>query len=201
MPIDEEKRTTLRKFAAVGAGSPLLGLADREGEDSEVREAIAGYVERTPGAHFSKIRDDLSLATGETQYHLRRLTANGDCEVRRDGDYKRYFPAGQFSPFEQLALGYLRRKTPRAMLLAVLEKPNQTGTSLAEQVSVSPATISTFGSKMADSGLFDRENGYRVERPEAIISLVLRYATTFDEETRRFANEATSLFNYDPTPN
>ncbi|MFP4529869.1 MAG: winged helix-turn-helix transcriptional regulator [Halodesulfurarchaeum sp.] len=198
MTIDEEKRTTLRKFAAVGAGSPLLSLADGEESESDARDAIAGYVETTPGAHFSKIRDDLTLATGETQYHLRRLAANGDLEAYRDGDYKRYFVAEQFSTFEQVALGYLRRDTPRAMVLAMLEDPEHTGTSLAAAVGVSPATISTYTTEMGDSGLLDRENGYRVTDPETVLSLLLRYASSFDAETETFAHNAATLFSYDP---
>lgn len=198
MPIDEEKRTTLRKFAAVGAGSPLLGLADRDGEDSEAREAIAGYVERTPGAHFSKIRDDLDLATGETQYHLRRLTDRNTIEIRRDGDYKRFFPAGRFDEFEQRALGYLRRRTPRAMLLALLENPTHTGSSLAAAIGVSPATVSTYASEMARNGVLDRSEGYRVERPETVIVLLVRYADSFDAETVTFADAASDLLGYEP---
>ncbi|MFB6085394.1 MAG: winged helix-turn-helix transcriptional regulator [Halodesulfurarchaeum sp.] len=200
MTIDEEKRTTLRKFAAIGAGSPLLGLAEGESaeSDSDAREAIVGYVETTPGAHFSKIRDDLRLATGETQYHLRRLTSEGDLEMWRDGDYKRYVPAGGFSRFEKRALGYLRRETPRAMLLALLEDPTLTGAALAETIGVSPATISTYAAEMAEEGLLERQNGYRVNNPETVISLLLRYATSFDRETRSFATRAETLFSYDP---
>ncbi|MFB6109643.1 MAG: winged helix-turn-helix transcriptional regulator [Halodesulfurarchaeum sp.] len=198
MPIDEEKRRTLRKFAAVGAGSPLLGLADREGEKSEVREAIAGYVERTPGAHFSKIRDDLELATGEAQYHLRRLTDRNTIEIRRDGDYKRFFPADRFDAFEQLALGYLRRETPRAMLLALLEDPDHTGSSLAAEIGVSPATVSTHASEMAREGILDRSEGYRVTRPETVIVLVVRYAESFDAKTVSFADTASDLLGYEP---
>lgn len=198
MTIDEEKRRTLRRFAAVGAGSPLVGLAAGEDGESDAREAIAAYVETTPGAHFSKIRDELTLATGETQYHLRRLTEAAVLVSRRDGDYKRYFPADQFGPFEQIALGYLRRETTRALLLAVLEAPGQPGTDIAETLGVSAATISKFGSAMDEKGLLDRSNGYRVERPETILSLLLRYGSSFDEDTQHFAENATALFRYDP---
>lgn len=198
MTIDEEKRTTLRKFAAVGAGSPLLGLADRDESESDARDAIVGYVDTTPGAHFSKIRDDLSLATGETQYHLRRLTDSDTLESYRDGDYKRYFPVGQFEAFEKVALGYLRRQTPRAMLMAVLEDPELTGTELARELDVSTATISTMASEMAEAGVLDRDNCYRVTDPEAVLSLFLRYGRTFDEKTRQFSTDAAALFQYDP---
>ena len=75
--VDESKRATLRRFAALGAASPLVGLAsaDRGNDpgadsDSDAPGAITGYLAATPGAHFSKIRDDLQLGTGETQHHL-----------------------------------------------------------------------------------------------------------------------------------
>ena len=196
MPIDEEKRDTLRTFAAVGAGSPLLGLAD-DG-DSDAREAIAGYVEATPGAHFSKIRDDLSLATGETQYHLRRLTDTEVLEASRDGDYKRYFLAGEFDAFERTALGYLRRDTCRGMLLGLLKDPTLTGAELASKIGVSAAAISSAASEMEAAGLLEKDGGFEVRKPEAVISLLLRHGRSFDEETRQFASVAAALFTYDP---
>ncbi len=198
MTIDEAKRQTLRRFAAVGAGSPLVGLAAGEDGNSDAREAILGYVETNPGTHFSKIRDELTLATGETQYHLRRLTEAGSLTSCRDGDYKRYVPADRFDKFEQVALGYLRRDTTRAMVLQALETPGQSGQDLATELEVSAATISKFGSTMEEAGLLDRTDGYRVVRPETVLSLLLRYSSSFDEDTRSFAENAAALFRYDP---
>ena len=86
--VDESKRATLRRFAALGAATPLVGLPAAEAT-SDVRGAIVGYLASTPGAHFSKIRDDLQLGTGETQHHLRRLSAEEVLTPRKDGDYKR----------------------------------------------------------------------------------------------------------------
>ncbi|PSQ50978.1 MarR family transcriptional regulator, partial [Halobacteriales archaeon SW_6_65_15] len=114
--VDENKRATLRRFAVLGAATPLASFGARaESDESEARSAIAGYVATTPGAHFSKIRDDLQLGTGEAQHHIRQLLDAGVVESRRDGDYRRFYPADQFSSFEQVALGYLRRDTPRGM--------------------------------------------------------------------------------------
>ncbi|MFB6124669.1 MAG: winged helix-turn-helix transcriptional regulator [Halanaeroarchaeum sp.] len=197
MGIDEDKRATLRRFAAVGAASPLAAVAERD-DDSEVREAILGYLGATPGAHFSKIRDDLKLGTGEAQYHLRKLLDGSAAESRRDGDYRRFFPAGRFSPFEQVALGYLRRETPRGMLVELLRDPEQTGTDLAEILDVSRATISTAASELKAVGILADEDGYRIERPETLLTLLVRYADSFDARTAEFATEADSLVRYDP---
>jgi predicted transcriptional regulator len=201
--IDEEKRTTLRRFAALGAASPLAGLgasgsAEAAETTSDARDAIVGYVASTPGAHFSKVRDDLSLGTGETQHHLRRLVDDGTLVFQRDGDYKRFFPAGRFSAFERTALGYLRRRTPRGMLVELLRNPGTTGSELADRLDVSRATVSGYASELDEAGLLSREDRYAVERPETLLTLVIRYADSFGPEAAALAAEADSLLRYDP---
>jgi predicted transcriptional regulator len=200
--VDAEKRATLRRFAALGATTSLASLgageARAETGDNDARDAILGYVSTTPGAHFSKLRDDLKLGTGETQHHLRRLLDDGALVSRRDGDYRRFFLSDRFSTFEQVALGYLRRETPRGMVLTLLRHPDATGSEIANVLDVSRATVSTYASQLDEAGLLDRTDGYAVARPETIITLLVRYAESFDAETRAFAAEADSLVRYDP---
>ncbi|MDY6819870.1 MAG: MarR family transcriptional regulator [Halobacteriales archaeon] len=196
--VDEDKRATLRRFAALGAASPLAGLIDKAAAtDSNAPDAIAGYVTATPGVHFSKLRDDLKLGTGETQHHLRRLLEADVIESRRDGDYRRFFPADQFSPFEQIALGYLRRETPRGMIIELLRDPTATGGDLATSLDVSRPTISKYAGELADAGLLSREDGYVLEDPETLLVLLVRYADSFDADTAAFAAEAASLISVD----
>ncbi|MFC7136465.1 winged helix-turn-helix transcriptional regulator [Halobaculum litoreum] len=197
--VDADKRATLRRFAALGAATPLAasGRAVADGDDSAARDAIRGYLATTPGAHFSKLRDDLSLATGETQHHLERLESAGEVVSQKDGDYRRYFPAGRFSAFERRALGYLRRDTPRGMLLGLLRRPAASGADLARSLGVSRATVSTYAGKLADAGLLDTEGGYRVTRPEVLIALVVRYADSFGPDAAAFADDAASFISYD----
>jgi predicted transcriptional regulator len=207
-PVDEGKRATLRRFAALGAASPLVGIGGSDGdgsapddgrsERSDARDAIVGYLAATPGAHFSKIRDDLQLGTGETQHHLRRLVEGGVVESRKDGDYSRFFPAGRFSAYEQVALGYLRRSTPRGMLVELLRSPTATGSDLAAALDVSRATVSNYAAELDEAGLLDRTDGYAVAEPETIIALLLRYADSFDADAARFAAEADRFIRFDP---
>ena len=196
--VDEEKRATLRRFAALGAAGPLARLAETTGSESPARDAIAGYLSTTPGAHFSKIRDDLSLGTGETQHHLRRLVDAGAVESFKDGEYRRYVPANRFSTFEKRALGYLRRETPRGMLVALLGDPDATGSDLAAALGVSRPTVSKYATELDASGVLSREDGYAVERPEVVLTLLVRYADSFGEDATRLADDAASLFTYDP---
>jgi len=202
--VDEEKRATLRRFAALGAASPLarfVGQADAadsaKAGGTISRDAILGYLAATPGAHFSKLRDDLKLGTGETQYHLQRLAESGAVESRRDGDYRRFFPTGQFSAFEQVALGYLRRDTARGMLVELLRNPDATGSDLADALGVSRATVSKYAAELERANLLSREDGYAVERPETVLILLVRYAESFDEHAMDLAREADDLVRYD----
>jgi predicted transcriptional regulator len=201
-PVDEGKRATLRRFAALGATSPLVGIggnADASADGrSDVRDAIVGYLAATPGAHFSKVRDDLQLGTGEAQHHLRRLAADGVVESRKDGDYSRFFPADRFSEYEQVALGYLRRSTPRGMLIELLRDPAATGSDLADALDVSRATVSSYAAELDEAGLLDRTDGYAVAEPETVIALLLRYADSFDADAARFAAEADEVIRFDP---
>ncbi|MFC6826348.1 winged helix-turn-helix transcriptional regulator [Halopelagius fulvigenes] len=202
--VDEEKRATLRRFAALGAATPLVGFGDDESETesgetgSDARDAIVGYVAATPGAHFSKIRDDLKLGTGETQYHLRHLLEEGVVESRRDGDYKRFFPTDRFEEFEQVSLGYLRRSTPRGMLVELLRDPEATGSDLAGRLDVSRATVSTYARELDEAGLLSREDGYAVRRPETVITLLIRYADSFGPDAAAFADDASRFIRFDP---
>ena len=197
--VDDEKRATLRRFAALGAASPLAGLSESaaaETGESDARDAIAGYLSTTPGAHFSKIRDDLQLGTGETQHHLRRLEELDVIERYRDGDYKRFVPAGRFDEFEKQALGYLRRETPRGMLIELLRNPEATAGDLATVLDVSPPTVSKYAGELEEAGLLSREDGYAVERPATVLLLVVRHADSFGESARRLARNADQLLEY-----
>jgi predicted transcriptional regulator len=194
--VDQEKRATLKRFAALGAASPLARFV--ETGDSDARDAIAGYLAATPGAHFSKVRDDLSLGTGETQHHLRRLVEADAVESFRDGEYRRYVPAGRFSEFEKRALGYLRRSTPRGMLIALLGDPSLSASALADRLEVSRPTVSKYAADLEEAGLLDRTDGYSVRRPETLLALVVRHADSFGPEAAALADRADSLVRYDP---
>jgi len=202
--IDGRKRETLRRFAAIGAAAPFVGTASADvgnGEESDAnatREAIRGYVPTTPGAHFSKLRDDLRLGTGEAQYHLRKLEEADEIESAKDADYRRYFPAERFDELDKRALGYLRRDTPRGMVLALLRDPEATGAELAAELGVSRPTVSTAAADLDEAGLLDRTDGYTLTEPERFLTLVVRYADSFDADAVAFADDAASLVAYDP---
>ncbi|ELY59031.1 winged helix-turn-helix transcriptional regulator [Natronolimnohabitans innermongolicus] len=197
--VDDEKRATLRRFAAIGAASSVVGLSETaaaETGESDARDAIAGYLSTTPGAHFSKIRDDLQLGTGETQHHLRRLEELEVIERYRDGDYKRFVTSGRFDEFEKQALGYLRRETPRGMLIELLRRPEATAGDLADALEVSPPTVSKYAGELEEAGLLSREDGYAVDRPATVLLLVVRHADSFGVAAQELARNADQYLEY-----
>ena len=185
-PPDAEKRETLRQFATVGAVGPIAA-ANRVAEvepESERRTAVLDHVERTPGIHFSKLRDDLDLGTGETQYHLRRLESAGTVESHTDGDYRRLFVAGVFSEADRRLLSALRRRRHGQILIETLRAPGIAAGDLADVLDVSTPAISRAAGDLEAQGLLDRDNGqYRVRTPESVVNLVARYEDSFDERT------------------
>lgn len=198
--VDEEKRSTLRRFAAVGAAAPLAGFAESasaETGESEARDAIYGYLATTPGAHFSKVRDDLQLGTGETQHHLRKLADAGAVERYRDGDYKRFVAADRFDDFEKTALGYLRRETPRGMVIELLRDPEASPSELADTLDVSAPTVSKYAAELEERGLLSREDGYALVRPASVLVLLVRHADSFGADAVALASEADRLLSYD----
>jgi predicted transcriptional regulator len=198
-PVDSGKRATLRQFAALGAASGLSGLASGSDDSASApRRAIAGYLSRTPGAHFSKLRDDLELGTGEAQHHLRELERAGTIESSRDGEYRRFFLADRFSAFEQRTLGHLRRETQRGMLVELLADPTATASDIATTLDVSRPAISTHAALLEESGLLDRTDGYRVRQPATVATLLVRYADSFGPHAQQFAAKADDVLAYDP---
>jgi predicted transcriptional regulator len=61
--------------------------------DQYTRGRIQGFITANPGAHYSNIKAMLGLQNGTLAYHLRRLEREGFVFSRRDGIYKRFFPA------------------------------------------------------------------------------------------------------------
>ena len=143
------------------------------------------------------MRDDLKLGTGETQYHLQELEETGTVESRKDGDYRRYFMAGQFDDVQQVALGYLRRETPRRMVIELLRDPEVSAAGIADRLGVSRPTVSNHAADLERAGILTREGGYALADPEAVLVLLVRYADSFGRDAAALASDAPELLTHD----
>jgi DNA-binding GntR family transcriptional regulator len=73
-----------------------------------------------------------------------------------------------------------------------------TASELATELSVSRPTISNYAADLESAGLLSREDGYAVADPETVLTLLIRYADSFDDDVAELASEASSLLRYDP---
>jgi len=94
-------------------------VLDRSDDSTNPRARIESYVTANPGVHFTRLREDLDLATGQTQHHLRRLV--GDA-LARDEYYGRthYYPT-DYPEWDRAALALARRETCRDILHHLLD--------------------------------------------------------------------------------
>jgi len=143
---------------------------------SETRERLLAHVRDHPGRHASALGRELELATGQLQYHLRRLRRAD--RVVADDRYGRthYFPPG-YEEAERERIALARRETARAVLVALLagERP---AADLAEELAVARSTLSYHVERLRDAGLVDerRDESGRVHlslaAPETTRSLL-----------------------------
>ena len=70
-------------------------LKKEEMLDNYTRGEIRGYIVANPGAHYSRIKRDLSLNNGTLIYHLSTLEREGFIYSHRDDYYRRFYPRGR----------------------------------------------------------------------------------------------------------
>jgi hypothetical protein len=58
--------------------------------------------------------------------------------------------------------------------------------------------VSRYAAELESVGLLSRDDGYRIEQPEKLLMLVVRYADSFGDDARSLATEADRLVSYDP---
>lgn len=152
--------------------SDVLSLASRK--------RIYEYVEEHSGSHLREIGRRCELPLGTALYHLDRLEAEGLLTVRRDGRYKRYFPAQGLGRREKDLLSAFRHAVPRRIAAALLETPALTQRELCAIIGVSRSTLSFHVNSMMDRGLVRREswrpeNRYLLEDGELTRTILTKY--------------------------
>jgi predicted transcriptional regulator len=195
--IDEGKRSTLKQVGGIGAIAPLFADLDIVRTEGDTSNRMTRLVSISPGIHFSRLRDDLSIGTGETQYHVRNLESEAVIMSERDGDYRRFFIDGDFSSLQRRILGCLRRDTAGGILIELLRKPDLRASDLAAELGVSAPAISTQGALLEERGLLDRDAEYQLVHPTTTITVAIRYANTLGARAQRLAGESDQLVAYD----
>lgn len=116
---------------------------------SETRSRIRDLVGSEPGVHFNEVTRQLDIATGQTQYHLRKLVRSGRLEKESVAGRTHYYPP-TFSTWERQTIALLRRETTREIVLFLLRKEPVVPTEIAEQLDLARSTVEWHLSRLVE---------------------------------------------------
>lgn len=175
--LEEAKRPMASQWEALGvpqrqgqfSGSKTLGrvpefgcvedsMTNTQGRSGPIRRGlIYQYVRKHPGSHIRAMARALELATGDLQYHLSWLENHGYVKTRKIGFFRHVFPAMVFNEEQESLLAVLSQRTPREVLLRILEDPSLTQGGLAMALAYSQPTVSWHMSRLVQLGIMTKK--------------------------------------------
>jgi len=111
--------------------------------------AVKNCIYRNPGIHFNAIGRQLDIATGQTQYHVRRLANEQTIETEAICGRTHYYPP-TFSDWERGAIALLRRETTREIVLLLLNHDEMRPDEIATQLGFARSTIEWHLSRLVE---------------------------------------------------
>ncbi len=150
----------------------------------ETRKEIFEYVQSNPGVHFSQLKRDLNMETGLVQHHLNTLEDYDVLASEYHQSKRRLFVAEELAEEERAILSSLRYETTRHILLFLMRETRARNRAIAEEVGVSPATVSWHVSRLIENGIVSEiEDGrttyYTVADEDLTMQLLMRYKESF----------------------
>lgn len=112
---------------------------------------IQKIINKNPGIHYREIMRMSGLKNGVLSHYLGKLENQGTIKVIRSLRETRFYPP-QFSNKKAIVIRALRKKTPRNLLLALVNQDGLEFSELVTKVKKSPSTVSLYLSQIA----FDR---------------------------------------------
>ena len=140
---------------------------------SDTRERIAAHVREHPGVHFSALARRLELASGQVQYHLRRLDLVAESVAGRT----HYFPP-EYDAWERRALALLRRETAGDVVAHLLVAGESRPAAVADALDIARSTLEWHLDHLLDADLVEKRRDadgrvtLRPARPEATADLL-----------------------------
>lgn len=164
----------------------------------DTRSRVRSHVRETPGVHFNRVGRELDIATGQAQYHLRRLVRDDEIAVERVAGRAHYFDPA-FDPWERRAIAFLRRETARGILLRLHAEGPTRPTTLADDLDLARSTIAWHVSNLVDAGIVeksaDRPMTVALARPDRTAELLDVVSPSLpDRIVDRFVRTVDSLF-------
>ena len=123
---------------------------------SATRSRIRDCIYEEPGIHFNDISRRLDIATGQTQYHLRKLRRAGELNRESIAGRTHYYPP-TYSDWERRAIALLRRETTREIVLFLLRNGDVPPAEIADQLDLARSTVEWHLSHLVDNGMASKD--------------------------------------------
>jgi predicted transcriptional regulator len=114
---------------------------------------VYDYIKNQPGSHLRKISKELNMTPSDAQYWCNRLEKTALVRSRRLGLYKTYYPASILGERHEYILAILQQKTPRIIVLYLIENSGASQRDIAQHTGFAAATISWHMSRLIEFGL------------------------------------------------
>jgi len=114
---------------------------------------VLQFINNNPGAYFRKIKKELNLSIGTTQYQLNKLEKDGKIVSIRKHFYKFYFPNGIFKDNEKELLQILSHRSLRQILLYIIEKKDPTKNEIVNDLKISYSSMNWHLTKLVSSNM------------------------------------------------
>ncbi len=166
---------------------------------STTRSRVRSHVSETPGVHFNQLKRDLDLATGQVQYHLRRLVDDGDLALERVCGRTHYFDP-EFDAWERRTLAFLRRETAREIILRLHAEGSVQPATLTDELGLARSTVSWHVSNLTEADVLVKSDGrpitLHLAHPERTVELLAEISPSLpDRLVDRFLRTVDSLLD------
>ncbi len=150
----------------------------------ETRRRIFQFIRERPGTYPRELERELDMQTGVVQYHLSYLEGARLINSEGDGFRKRYFVSGEVSQEDRRVLSVLKLKTPRRIVLLLLQNPGCSFDDILSQFTFSKGALSFHLKKLTESGIVSSlksSNGttYAVNNEDYVARVIITYRATF----------------------
>lgn len=126
--------------------------SEKEALVLDVRKKIYSLINEFPGIYFRELQRQIGIATGNLMYHISFLQKHNLVKIETHQKKKRIFPIGLHEG-ERVALGMLRQRPVRHIVLLLLKYNQATNKSISKELHFLPSVTSYYLGRMERAGI------------------------------------------------
>jgi DNA-binding transcriptional ArsR family regulator len=129
----------------------------------EIRRKIYDYIKDNPGLHLHELARKLKINYHNLRYHLKFLEKHNMVDIKSGKSYSRVYLKGNIGKMEKDLFNIIRQKTPRNIILTLINYVVCSQNDFSEILEKHPTTIEYHLKKLIDMDII-----YQVETKEGI---------------------------------